>query len=149
MLARLTLLAPALLLSACAAAMPGYTPPPFKEPSKFAQAQEGGTMRSGRYEMSETEKGLDCKRLTGSMLIAIARMKDGHGRDAPSGVSSGMQTMWPSLLSGSSAGVDREADHGRERAKLEAYNRQLAAKNCKTVDIDAELARPPEGPKKY
>ena len=37
----------------------------------------------------------------------------------------------------------------RDRAKLDAYNRNLAARNCKTLDIDAELARAAEGPKKY
>jgi hypothetical protein len=45
--------------------------------------------------------------------------------------------------------ADREADHARERAKIEAYNRHLASKNCRTIDIEAELARPPEGPKRY
>jgi len=149
MLVRLTLLAPLLLLGACAAAMPGYTPPPFKEKSKLAQPQEGGTMREGHYEMSDNEKSLDCKRLTGSMQIAISRMRDGHGLDDRSAASSAMQSMVPSVFGGSSAGADRQADHARERAKLEAYNRHLASKNCQTVDIEAELVRPPEGPKRY
>ena len=50
---------------------------------------------------------------------------------------------------GSSKGGDRQAIFARERAKLEAYNAELAAKGCRTVDIEAELARPPEPPKKY
>ena len=149
MLARPTLLCCLLLLGGCAAAMPGYSPPPFKEKNKLAQAQEGGTMREGRYEMSDTEKGLDCKRLTGSMQIAIARMKDGHGRDEPSATSSTIQSWLPSMFGGSAAGADRDADYARERAKLEAYNRHLASKYCRTVDIEAELARPPETPKRY
>ena len=45
--------------------------------------------------------------------------------------------------------MDRQAVYARERAKLEAYNNELAAKGCKTLDIEAELAKPPEGPKKY
>jgi hypothetical protein len=149
MLSRLTLLAPALLLGACAAAMPGYSPPPFKEKSRIGQPQESGVMRGGRYEMSEAEKALGCKRLTGSIQITIARLKDGHGRDQQSGVSSTMQTWLPSLFGGSAAGADREADDARERAKIEAYNQHLASRNCRTVDIEAELARPPEGPKRY
>jgi len=32
---------------------------------------------------------------------------------------------------------------------LAAYNKALASKNCKTVDIDAELARAADGPTKY
>jgi hypothetical protein len=149
MLARLTLLAPVLLLTACAAAMPGYTPPSFKAKSRIGQPQESGVVRGGRYEMSEAEKGLGCKRLTGAMQIAIARLKDGRGRDQQSGVSSTMQTVLPSIFGGSTAGAEREADDARERAKIEAYNRHLASKNCRTIDIEAELARPPEGPKRY
>ena len=49
----------------------------------------------------------------------------------------------------SGKGMDRQAVSARERAKLEAYNNELAAKGCTTIDIDAELARPAEGPKKY
>jgi hypothetical protein len=48
------------------------------------------------------------------------------------------------VLGGSTAGADRQAVYARERAKLDAYNRELAAKGCKTVDIEAELAKPPE-----
>ena len=42
--------------------------------------------------------------------------------------------------------MDRQAVSARERAKLEAYNNELAAKGCKTVDIEAELAKPARGP---
>ena len=156
MLARLTTLGLLLLLTACAAAMPGYSPPSFKEKdkekSKLTQPHEGGTMREGRYEMSADEKSLDCKRLTGSMQIAIARLRDANGREGPSGLSNSMQAVWPSSIMSKKAspgGGDRETDNARERAKLDAYNRQLAAKNCKTVDINAELARPPDGAKRY
>ena len=46
--------------------------------------------------------------------------------------------------------ADRQALYARERAKLDAYNAELAAKGCKTLDIDAELARAPDPPgKKY
>jgi hypothetical protein len=147
--ARLTFLAPVLLLGACAAAMPGYTPPSFKEKGKLTQGLDGGTMREGRYEMSEDEKAMDCKRLTGSMQITIARLRDGGGRAQPSGVASTMQSWMPLLFGGSDTGLDREADDARQRAKLEAYNRELAAKGCRPLDIGAELARAPEPPRRY
>jgi hypothetical protein len=149
MLARPTLLAPVLLLGACAAALPGYSPPSFKERGKLAQGLDGGTMREGRYELSADERTMDCKRLTGSMQITISRLKDGGGRAQPSGVASTMQSWLPSLFGGSDAGLDREADDARQRAKLEAYNRELAAKGCRTLDIAAELARPAEPPRRY
>ena len=152
MLRRLTLLA-VLLLQASCAAMPGYSPPPFEgspERSKFGKPLDSGDMGpEGRYEMSAAEKAMDCKRLTGSIQITIARLRDPLIGQAPSAVSSAAQTLSSPLYGSSGKGGDRQAVVTRERAKLDAYNAELAAKGCKTVDIDAELARPPEEPKKY
>ena len=47
------------------------------------------------------------------------------------------------LFGGSAKGADRQAVYARERAKLDAYNAELAAKGCKTLDIEAELASAP------
>jgi len=151
MLARLCAAAAALTLAACAAAVPGYSPPSFKEPSKMAKPLESGDIAAdGRYHMSETEKAMDCRRLTGSMQITLSRLKDAPGRPQPSALASTAQSAAAPVLGGSTVGANRQADHARERAKLEAYNRELAAKGCKTLDIDAELKRPPEAiGKKY
>ena len=99
--------------------------------------------------MSATEKQMDCKRLTGSIQIGITRLRDPIGREEPSAVSSAAQKMTSPVFGSSAKTADRQAVYARERAKLDAYNSELAAKGCKTVDIEAELARPPEGPKKY
>jgi hypothetical protein len=151
MLLRFALPAMLLLLTACAAAVPGYTPPPFKEKSKMATPLESGDIRSdGNYEMSETEKAMDCKRLTGSMQIVLSRLKDSYGRMEPSAAASVTQKMAAPVFGGSSLAADRPAVYARERAKLDAYNRELEAKGCKALDIEAELARPPDPPgKKY
>lgn len=149
MRARLFVPAVLLVLTACAAAVPGYTPPPFKEKSKFGTVLESGDVQpGGRYEMSEAEKAMDCKRLTGSMQITMLRLKDPSGRAEPSAAASATQKMAGPVLGGSTVGADRQAVYARERAKLDAYNRELAAKGCKTVDIEAELARSPEPPGK-
>ena len=152
MLRRLSLLAVLPLLTSCAA-VPGYTPPPLEgsyEKNKFAKALESGDVGpEGRYEMSAAEKAMDCKRLTGSIEITISRLRDPLVRQEPSAVSSAAQKLTTPLYGGSNKGGDRQAIFARERAKLEAYNAELAAKGCKTVDIEAELARPPEPPKKY
>jgi hypothetical protein len=92
---------------------------------------------------------MDCKRLTGSIQIGISRLKDPLGRQEPSVASSTAQKLATPLYGGSGKGGDRQAVYARERAKLDAYNRELAAKGCPMIDIDAELARPPEPPKKY
>ena len=151
MLARILVPAALIALTACAA-MPGYTPPSFggEKKSQFGQPLESGDMRGGRYEMSATEKAMDCKRLTGSMQITISHLKDSYGREDPSAVASTAQTWAGPLFGSSGKGADRQAVYTRERAKLDAYNEELAAKSCKTLDVEAELARAPDPPgKKY
>ena len=145
MAVRYFLPAAAVMLGACAAALPGYSPPPLKE-SKTSKliSQSSGEMTDGSYELSQTEKERDCKRTLGSMQITIARLKDPGFRNEPSAVSSTIQSGSAALTGASGRGADRQAEYARERARLDAYNRLLASKNCKTVDIDAELAKPPE-----
>jgi hypothetical protein len=152
MLARLSVIAVLLTLTACAAAVPGYTPPSFHEPNAKAKPLESGDVGAdGRYQMSDTEKQMDCKRMTGSMQITISRMKDSYSRLEPSALASTAQKTVPLVTGGSTVGADRQGMHARERAKLDAYNRELAAKGCTTLNIDAELKRPSEtiGAKKY
>jgi hypothetical protein len=150
MLARYAILAAPLLIAACAA-VPGYSPPPFKEPSKHAKPLESGNVQAdGHYEMSADEKAMDCKRLTGSMQITISRLRDPMSRMEPSAGARVAQSAATPVLGGSGLTADRERVYARERAKLEAYNRELAMRNCKQMDIEAELARAPDPPgKKY
>lgn len=147
MFARSLTTAALLALTACSAAVPGYSPPPFKENKNvLAKPLESGDVREGRYEMSGTERAMDCKRLTGSMQITMSRLRDGHVREEPSAAASTAQTWSSSLFGGSAVGADRQAVYARERAKLDAYNDELGAKGCKRVDIEAELARAPDPP---
>jgi hypothetical protein len=153
MLPRLLLLATQLFLVSCAA-VPGYMPPPLEGSSKPKGAlgkplESGDVSDAGRYEMSATEKAMDCKRMTGSMQISIRRLKDPLGREDPSAVSSAAEKVATPFYGSTGKTSDRAAIYARERAKLDAYNEELAAKGCKTLDIEAELARAPEGPKKY
>jgi hypothetical protein len=150
MYARIFIPAALLALTACAA-VPGYTPPPLggEKKNQFGQALESGDVRNGRYEMSAAEKAMDCKRLTGSMQITISRLKDTYGREEPSAAASAVQSWSGPLFGSTGKGADRGAVYARERAKLDAYNDELGAKNCKTLDVEAELASGPEQPKKY
>lgn len=152
MLLRFCALAAALALTACAAATPGFVPPSSKTShmGKFGKVGESGKMdEDGNYALSNAEKAMNCRRITGSMQITIARLKDSYGRADPSALASAMQKTVVPVLGGSTVGADRKAELARERAKLDAYNEKLVAQGCKPLDIDAELARPADGPKKY
>jgi hypothetical protein len=145
MIARLSACALLLLLGACAAALPGYIPPSTKGKSKFASPYTSGEVNSeGRYEMSEQEKLMDCKRTTGSMLITISYLRHRNTEVGTSGTAVvASQTVRP-VMGGSSRGLDRDAEYVRARARLDAYNRHIASQKCATLDIDAELAKAPE-----
>lgn len=144
MLARIVLCSSLLALAACAAAMPGYTPPPFKESKAIKPMKSGDVDQDGIYHMSGQEKATDCRHLRGSILVTISRLRHRDSEVKTSALAKGANQTLAPIIGGSTKGLDREADYARDRARLEAYNRQLASKGCATVDIEAELARPPE-----
>lgn len=108
---------------------------------KLGKALSSGDVKDGKYELSQDELAMDCKRMTGSMNITISRLRDAATRKGGSGLAEAAHKTMPLITQGSTASADRQTSMSRERAKLDAYNRQLAARNCKTLDIDAELAR--------
>jgi hypothetical protein len=133
------------LLAACAAAIPGYTPPPFKEKTKVVEPLRAGDVDTdGVYQMSNQEKATDCKHLRGSIVVTISRMRNRASEGSTSSLAIGANKAATSVFGGSSRGLDRDAEYQRDRARIEAYNRHLASKKCPTVNIAAELARPPE-----
>jgi hypothetical protein len=97
------------------------------------------TRRAVSYELSPTELALDCKKLTGRMRLRILQLRTSADRHPTSEVSRTAQSMVTPFLGGSQYGADPAADQARDRAILEAYNRQLAAKSCRTIDLEAEL----------
>ena len=151
MLARVSCCAALLLLAACAAALPGYTPPPFKEANKSSQPMKSGEMTpDGRYEMADEEREMDCKRTAGAMSIVIERLRFRASEVGSSQMAILGNKLMSPFRSTSDKGFDRDTEYIRDRARLAAYNRHLAAKGCPTVDVEAELAKPPEpAGKKY
>jgi hypothetical protein len=126
-------LAAAQLASGCAGAPVEHPPslvtetPPPTEPSKQA------------YELSEQEKKYSCKKLTGVMQVRILQIRDYDPKNKASLAARGMQSVTTPIWGGTTVGMDPDGQHRRDLAMLEAYNRQLAAKHCKTFDLAAEL----------
>lgn len=116
---------------------------------KLGKALSSGEVKDGQYQMSQDEMAMDCRRTTGSMKITINRLRDAATRKGGSVLAETAHSIAPLITQGSTASADRQSSMSRERAKLDAYNRHLAARNCKTLDIDAELARGPDTLRKY
>lgn len=126
---------------ACAQVTPGYTPPSARlDKIKALTPSGGGFDSAGTYTLTDQERQLDCKRLTGSISIKILQMRDAPNRAKPSAVAAKAQAVAQPLVGGTAYGHDLAADLKHDRARLEALNAQLAAKKCPTFDIEAELA---------
>ncbi len=137
----LTALTLCLLLGACAAATPGYQPPSARLDKYKSRIDRGGGFdASGQYALTEQEKKLNCKQLTGSVRLKIVQMRDAPNRPRPSAAASLAQTTIKPFLGGSSYGASVEGDLRRDRSRLEALNGQLAAKGCATFDLEKDLA---------
>jgi hypothetical protein len=144
MLARALILGTLSLLAACAAALPGYTPPPFKESAAFKPKESGDMDAEGTYHMSKQEKGTDCRHIKGSMMVTINRMRHKAKEVGTSALAVEANKLARPFFGGSTKGLDRDAEYQRDRARLEAYNRHLADKGCATINIDAELSKAPD-----
>lgn len=130
----------ALLAGGCAAAMPGYVPPSEKRDRMVAAIQTGGGFdEQGVYHLSDQEKKLDCRQLSGSMTIKILQMREAANRRPPTAIAALAQNASRPVKGTTTHGVDIDADYAKDRARLEAFNRQLAEKNCRTFDIAAQL----------
>jgi hypothetical protein len=133
-----TLCAPALLalLAGCAGSSPDAGSPAT---TPVASAAAGGHQAAEGYVLSAQELKLNCRKLSGRMQVRILQIRDHEQSARPSAASRLAQQAATSLYGGPRQGVDPDAEYQRDRAMLEAYNRQLAAKRCKTFDLEAEL----------
>lgn len=99
-----------------------------------------GALQGSGYQLSEEELKFDCKKLTGTMQIRILQMRGYDTNKKTSAASRSLQSLTTPIFGGTKEGVDPDGQYLKDRAMLDAYNRQLAVKQCKTFDIDAELA---------
>ena len=100
------------------------------------------------YTLTADEMKLDCPKLTGRMKVKIANMRSTVSGPATTQASRVLQGATAPIMGHSLRGADIAADLQRERAQLEAFNRRLAEKKCRTLDLDAELRGQPAAPTK-
>jgi hypothetical protein len=117
-------------------------------PSLVSDQPAANDAPAGSYQLSEQELKYDCKKLTGTMQVRILQIRDYDSSKNTSLVARSMQTVATPIWGGTTAGLDPDGQYRKDRAMLEAYNAQLAAKRCKTFDLAAELqsTKPDEMP---
>lgn len=136
-----TLFAPALLVFLASCASP---PSDGIAPVTASEAPAAGSPQPDEsYVLNPQELKLDCRKLIGRMQVRILQIRDHNQRARPSGASRVAQQAATTLYGGSQQGMDPDAEYRRDRVTLEAYNRQLGAKKCKTFDLEAELKPKP------
>ncbi len=138
-------LIPILALPLILAIAPAHAKEAAKQPPPL---QAGSVDAGGVYQLSAEEQAMDCKKLSGRIQVRLLQMRNMQGATAPSGLSQDVKQAGSAaagLLLGKSSGFDTDSGKraASDRAMLVAYNKQLAAKGCKTYDIDAELSGKP------
>jgi hypothetical protein len=130
----------------CAGA-PGDHPPSLVA-DQFGNPPPANPASASSYQLSEQELKYDCKKLTGTMQVRILQIRDYDSSKKTSALARSMQTVATPIWGGTTAGMDPDGQYRKDRAMLEAYNAQLAAKKCKTFNLAAELqsTKPDEMP---
>jgi hypothetical protein len=127
------------LVCGCASAPADIKPNLVSDTPAPSDGVVTGTLPAGGYQLSEEELKYDCKKLTGTMQVRILQVRGYDSSKKTSAASRGIQTWATPIWGGTKEGVDPDAQYRKDVAMLEAYNRQLAAKKCKTFDLGAEL----------
>jgi hypothetical protein len=127
----------AALACGCAGAPTEAPPSLVSDPPPLAN----DTAAFSAYQLSDEEKKYDCKKLTGKMQVRILQIRGYDTRAKASTLARTTQSVTTPIFGGTKEGLDPDGQYRKDRAMLEAYNRELANKNCKTFDIEAELGK--------
>lgn len=136
-----------LLLHACTGPNSGdlVTSGPIGEtsvaPARSAPAP--GLQPDGTYVLGPNEMALSCRELSGRTLVRILEIRDYELSRSGSIAARSLQKAVTPIFGGTQRGADPEADYRHDRAMVEAYNRRLAEKGCKTFDLSKELQPKP------
>lgn len=95
------------------------------------------------YTLTPDELKYDCKQLTGRMQVRILDVRDYSSDKNTTGTSRALQSAVTGLFGGTEHGKHPDDQYATDVARLQAYNRQLVAKNCKSFDLEKELQPKP------
>ena len=95
----------------------------------------------GVYELSAAEQKLNCKQLSGRIQVRIMQIRDYGEHPGSSQLSRGLQSAFSSTVGTSAKGLDPDGTQAEDLKRLTAYNQQLAAKGCKSYNLDQELQK--------
>ena len=71
------------------------------------------------------------------------QLRDSQTRPQSTALAKSAHALAAKIDGAPARGADPAADYARDREQIDALNRRLAEKKCKTVDIDAELKGEP------
>lgn len=108
-----------------------------------AAAATPGLQADGTYVLGPSELALSCRKLTGRTLVRILQIRDYEIARSGSVAARQIQKAVTPVFGGTERGADPDADYRRDRAIVEAYNRRLAEKGCKSFDLVKELQPKP------
>lgn len=96
---------------------------------------------SDAYELSAVEQKLTCKQLSGRIQVRIMQIRDYGEHPGSSQLSRGLQSAFSKTVGTSAKGLDPDGTHSQDLKMITAYNQQLAAKGCKSYNLDQELQK--------
>jgi hypothetical protein len=123
------------------ASSPSWTPPSLITDSTAPSSAPPSAPTGADYQLTPQELGYNCKKLAGVMQVRILQVRQYDPANNGSAAARGMQSVATPIFGGTTVGIDPAGQHQRDLAMLQAYNGQLARKNCKTFDLAAELAK--------
>jgi hypothetical protein len=127
------------LFLAIVAVLPGCAGSAAVEPSFFP---------GGSYTLTEDEKKLDCRRLTGRMQVQLLSLRGEDYKVQPSSAAQSMQSATSAAL-GTDTAKNAALRSANNRPVLDAYNKRLVELGCPSFDIGKELEARPSAPTPY
>jgi len=129
-----------LVLTGCAAAMPGYVPDKGRhklaEAAVKARSDTTGTMSAeGAYIPTTAERAYSCRRLSGILQLKIQEVRDTEA-NPPGGL---VTSLTSKATPRHTATGGTSSAYSEDRARLIALNNLMIEKNCGRYDLEAAL----------